>query len=297
LNVDGVVRIGQLKAMGVTASDLKMDIKARDGVLDINPMSAKLYQGTVIGSLSVNVQGIPQISLIQNLSHVDVASLGKAVANFGMLEGKGNVGVNLTLQGSTVSQLKRAMNGGFSLSLADGAIKGINIAKKIRETKSLLGAASQAISDNQDEKTDFSELKATFKVTHGIAHNDDLLMKSPLLRLTGNGDINLGEASMNYLAKATLAKTLEGQGGRDNVGGLTVPVRISGPFVELKYALDFKSMLGENAKRNVDAAKAALQQQADAEKKSLQQHVEVKKDALKSQLQDKLKSGLNGLFQ
>ena len=75
---------------------------------------------------------------------------------------------------------------------------------------------------------------------------------------------------MNYTAKATLAKTLEGQGGKDTVSGITVPVRISGPFTGLKYTLDFGAMVSEAAKQKVEA----------------------KKEEGKTRLQDKLK----GLF-
>ena len=133
------------------------------------------------------------------------------------------------------------------------------------------GASAQTQSANKEEKTDFSELKATFKVNNGVAHNDDLSLKSPLLRLAGVGDIDIGNDSMNYVAKATLAKTLEGQGGKDNVGGITVPVRVSGPFTSLKYTLDFGAMIGEAAKQKVQTE-------------------------VKSKLQDQLKGGLKGLF-
>ena len=111
-------------------------------------------------------------------------------------------------------------------------------------------------------------------MNNGIAHNDDLSLKSPLLRVTGNGDIDIGHDSMNYVAKATLAKTLEGQGGKDAVGGITVPVRVSGPFADLKYTLDFGAMVGEAAK----------------------QRVEAKKEEVKTKLQDQLKGRLKGLF-
>jgi AsmA protein len=177
------------------------------------------------------------------------------------------------MQGNTVSGMKKAMNGSLSLNLTDGAIKGINIAKKLRDAQSMLGK-TQIQSANQSEKTDFSELKASFKVNNGVAHNDDLSLKSPLLRLSGNGDINVGQDSINYLAKATLARTLEGQGGRDTVGGITVPVRVSGPFSDLKYTLDFGAMVSEAAK----------------------QKVEVKKQEVKTRLQDQLKNSLKGLF-
>ena len=101
-------------------------------------------------------------------------------------------------------------------------------------------------------------------------------MKSPLLRLGGEGDINIGADSVNYLAKATLVATAAGQGGKDaaELKGLMVPVQISGPFTSLSYKLDFDAML----------------------KGAAQQKVEEKKEELKSKAQDKLKDQLKGLF-
>lgn len=273
LNLDGSLRIGQLKVANIRSSKVRLDVKARNGQVNVSPLSANLYQGSMNGSLSVNAQATPAIAINQKLTGINVAALTKDAADFDTLEGRGNVAMNLTMQGGTVSAMKKAMDGNMSLNLSDGAIKGINIAKKLRDAQGMLGKA-QTQSANQSEKTDFSELKASFNVANGVAHNDDLSMKSPLLRLTGNGDINIGNDSMNYLAKATLAKTLEGQGGRDSVGGITVPVRVSGPFSDLKYTLDFGAMVSEVAKQKVEA----------------------KKEEIKTKVQDKLKDSLKGLF-
>ncbi|MDP2695191.1 MAG: AsmA family protein [Gallionella sp.] len=277
LKLDGSLRIGALKVANIKSTNVRLDVKARNGQLNVAPLSANLYQGSMKGSVSVNAQATPSIAVNQTLSGVNVAALTRDAANFDTLEGRGNVGMSLTMQGNTVSAMKKALNGTMSLNLADGAIKGINIAKKLRDAQGMLGkggASAQTQSANKDEKTDFSELKASFKVNNGIAHNDDLSLKSPLLRVTGNGDINIGNDSMNYVAKATLAKTLEGQGGKDVVGGITVPVRVSGPFADLKYTLDFGAMVGEAAKQKIEA----------------------KKEEVKTRLQDQLKGGLKGLF-
>jgi len=147
------------------------------------------------------------------------------------------------------------MNGSISLNLVDGAIKGINIAKHLRDAKDILslgGATTQTQSADNAEKTDFSELKATFMVNKGVAHNEDLSLKSPLLRVSGSGDINIGNDSMDYLAKATLDKTLEGRGRLANVSGITLPVRVKGPFSDLRYTLDFEVMLRETAKQKIE---------------------------------------------
>ena len=275
LNLDGSLRIGALKVANVKSSQVRLDVKAHNGLVNLSPLSANLYQGSMNGSLSVNAQATPSIAINQNLSGINIAPLLKDALNLDMLEGKGNVAVNLTMQGSTVSAMKKALNGKLSLNLADGALKGIDIDKKLSAAQAMLSkgsATTQTQSASKDEKTDFKECKATFKVNNGIAHNDDLSLKSQLIRISGAGDINIGDDSIDYVAKATLVKT---QGDQ---GSITVPLRVSGPFTDLKYTLDYGAMVGEVVKQKVEAK------------------IEATKEDLKAKAQEQLKSKLKGLF-
>jgi AsmA protein len=107
-------------------------------------------------------------------------------------------------------------------------------------------------------KTDFSEMSASFVIKNGIAHNDDLQGTSPLLRLSGAGDINIPTDSIDYTLKATVVATSTGQGGKDlsDVHGLTAPVRVTGTFDNLKYTVDVAALAA-------DAAKGAVAQELE----------------------------------
>ncbi|MFZ5524674.1 MAG: AsmA family protein [Pseudomonadota bacterium] len=272
LDLDGSLRIGALKAFNVKTTQLRVDVKAVNGLVNINPLSAKLYQGSMNGSLSVNAQGTPSIAIIQNLNGVNVAPLIKDAANFDMLEGKGNVGVNLTTQGNTVGAMKKALNGSVSVNLADGAIKGINLTKLVQGIQNLSkDTKAQTLGVDKGEKTEFSEFKANFKVRNGVAHNDDLAVKSTVLRVSGNGDIDIGHDSMNYNAKAALAKTEQGRTA-------TLPVNVSGSFDALKFKVDYGALLVDVAKQRIDEKK------------------EKAKEDAKAKMQEELKKGLKGLF-
>lgn len=279
LNATGSLRIGAFKASNLKAASVRLDIEADEGKVRVSPISANLYQGTLNGSLGVDARGAaPQLTMSQKLAGVSIGPLLKDLFDKDMLDGRGNVSLDLATGGGTVTAMKKALNGGASVNLKDGAIKGINLAAMLRNAKARLGTlrGQQTVAANTAEKTDFSELTGSFKVRNGVAHNDDLSAKSPLLRLTGNGDIDIGNSSMNYLAKASVVGTLEGQGGRElsSLKGVTVPVRISGPFDRLSYTLDFNAMVGEAVK----------------------QKVEEKKEQLKSRAGEELQKGLKGLF-
>ena len=151
-----------------------------------------------------------------------------------LLDGRGDVALDVTAIGNTVSAIKQSLNGSAALNVKDGALKGINLAHSLRNAKAMVtgGARETEQAAAAGEKTDFSELSASFLIREGVAHNDDLLVKSPFLRLTGAGDINIAEGRLNYLAKATAVATSTGQGGKElaDIRGLTLPVRASGPF-------------------------------------------------------------------
>ncbi|HWN29961.1 MAG TPA: AsmA family protein [Burkholderiales bacterium] len=264
LNANGILRVGSLKAANVKAQQVRADLKAANGKLNINPLSANLYQGSANGSVSVNAAATPVISVKQDLKGINVGLLLKDAMDYDTLEGKGSVSLDVTTRGDTVTAMKKALDGKAALNLADGAVKGINIAETLRNFKAKLGAlkGQQTQAADKVQKTDFTELKASFLIKNGVAHNDDLSMKSPLLRLTGAGDINIGEDSLNYLAKASVVASSKGQGGVDlaSLKGVTIPVRISGPFKSPQYSLDFGGAVTEVVKQKAEeAVKGKLQ--------------------------------------
>jgi AsmA protein len=273
LNLNGSLRVGSLQVHQVKLEKLQLGLRAAGGKLDINPLSASLYQGTLAGSASVNANG-NQFSARQQLAGVALGPLLRDAIGKDMLEGKGNVQLDVQTTGVTVGALKKALGGTASVNLKDGAIKGINLAETFRKAKAALGAKGATEQGaNKADKTDFSEMSASFVIRGGVAHNEDLSAKSPFLRLGGAGDINIGNDSMDYLAKAAIVNTSGGQGGKDldSMKGLTVPVHLSGSFDALKYKIDFGAMLTDQVKQQV------------------QQKVQEK---VKDQLGDKLK----GLF-
>ncbi|MFA5370404.1 MAG: AsmA family protein [Sideroxydans sp.] len=271
LNLEGSLRLGVLKAANIKVSKLRMDIKAMDGVATVAPFSANLYQGNMAGKVVVDAND-STYTLDQRLMGVEIAPLLKDVLDKEIAEGKGDIGIALKASGLTISAIKQSLQGNVSVNLADGAIKGINLTKLIEGVQRLnKDSRLETMGMNQNEKTTFSEFKANFIVKNGVAHNEDLAVKSTVLRLTGNGDIDIGRDSMNYSVKAIFAKT-------DHGGTATLPVNVSGPFDALKIKVDYGALLTDMAKQKIDEKKEVLKENA------------------KSRVQDELKKGLKGLF-
>lgn len=253
LNMKGRLRIGQLAAAGLKAEKLELTVQAAGGRLELPVMKAALYGGTLDGAASVNANSY-QFTARQRLEGVNIGPLLRDVAKKDLLEGRGKVTLDVQTAGRTVPALKKALGGTAAVVFSDGAIKGINLAEALRKAKAAIGSKSAQEQQAQGgDKTDFSELTASFVIRQGVAHNEDLAAKSPFLRLSGAGDLDIGEGRMNYLAKAAVVNTTAGQGGKDLEGlaGLTVPVRISGPFEALGYRLEMGALVSDTVKQQV----------------------------------------------
>jgi uncharacterized protein involved in outer membrane biogenesis len=250
LNATGEAKIGWLKLANVKTENVDLGLKAGDGVATLSPFSANLYKGSMAGTLKVDARATPNIAFKQNMKGVSVGPLMVDAINNDMLSGTGTVNIDVTTAGNTVSALKKGLLGNASLNLADGAIKGVDIAGSIRDLKSKVNILGKKdASADKTKKTDFSELTATFDIKNGVAHNEDLAMKAPILRLAkgdSRGDIDIGNEKINYLAKPTVVKSLKGQGGADldELSGIAIPVKITGTFADPKYGMDFAAIGG-----------------------------------------------------
>lgn len=289
--VTGNIRIGALQVSKLKLAKVNAKLALAGGKLDVAPMSLNLYEGSTSGSLSVNANG-NVVALKQSLRGVSVNPLMKDLLDKDVLEGRGDVALDISARGDTVGAMKKALAGSASLALKDGAIKGINLAQSMRDIKAKLGQPDTTQQANANQKTDFSELSASFKIANGVARNDDLALKSPFIRLGGSGDIDVGASQINYLAKATVVSSGEGQGGKgaDELKGLTVPVRLTGPFDKLAYKIEWGAMLEDATKASVEAKKKELQAAADEKVKQARTQAE---EAVKDKAKDLFK-GLLG---
>lgn len=255
VNAAGTVRIGRLTAFNVKSSDLRAELKVADGRLNLAPVTARLYDGALNGSLSAQAADNAVFAIRQTLTGVAVGPLLRDAADLDRLDGKGNVNLDITTRGASVGALKKGLNGTAAINLADGAIKGVDIAGTIRGARTRVQelAGRQVQPSNKAEKTDFTELRATFKIANGVAHNNDLAMKSPLLRLGGGGTIDIGNDRLDYLLKSTLVATSQGQGGREttDLAGITIPIKITGTLDAPQWGFDFSGMVAGLAKQRV----------------------------------------------
>ncbi|HET7160478.1 MAG TPA: AsmA family protein, partial [Burkholderiales bacterium] len=118
----GTLKIGKLTLLNLQSSQVRTDVKLARGRLELAPISAQLYQGTLNGSVSAQAAETPVFTVKQALAGVAVGPLLRDAAQIDMLEGKGAVNVDLSTRGATVAALKKALNGTAAVNLSDGSV-------------------------------------------------------------------------------------------------------------------------------------------------------------------------------
>jgi len=255
INAKGTIDIGKLTISGTHSEQIHVEINATNGLINLSPMSANMYQGQYQGNVGLDARGKTlKLSLNESLKGVKVGPLLKDLTGDDKLSGIANAQAKLTGNGATMMQIKQTLSGNGNFSFTDGAVKGVNIAESIRKAKAALKGDKLPASDSPVQ-TDFSNLSGSFTATNGIFDNQDLLAMSPLLRINGAGKIDLPREGIDYGLKVSIVETSSGQGGKElaDLKGLTVPVKITGTFSNPKPSVDLASMLKEKATEEVKA--------------------------------------------
>lgn len=230
------LQAGTLRYAPYVLRDVNAQATLEAGHLLVAPLRLRAWDGSIDARLSADAgsrAAQQRLTLQATASDILIQALLKDVAQQEPLDGRGRLQLDLQTGGASTRALEQALAGSATLQLRDGAVRGINLAQRLREAKALLSLRKDANSQAQrSEKTDFSELVATFQIQHGVAENRDLNLKSPFLRVVGEGRIDLPARQLDYTVRSMLIGSAKGQGGAESnaLKGVTVPVRLSGPF-------------------------------------------------------------------
>ncbi len=212
----------------------------------------KIYDGKGEGVMRLDASS-PEPTLQAKFQFDDVSGfeLLRDAAEFDWVAGKGRVLVAVAGRGRTERQMVETLTGEAQFAFRDGALVGYNIPQIIR---GLQQGRISGLERDLAQKTDFSELTATFKITNGIAENRDLRLMSPLLRVTGTGTADMPRRTLDYTVRPKLVASLAGQGGAPSATGFELPVNITGSWDRPHVKPDFDSVL-KDPDKVLEAAK------------------------------------------
>jgi AsmA protein len=244
----GSVRLGSTRLLA-SLTQSRLVVEARE---------LQAYGGGITGNFVVNGRGGLSVGGDLAFKGLAMQPLLKDAADFDRLIAQGDLGVKFLGVGGSVAAIMASLSGSGTLTLGKGELRGLDLGGMVRTLDvNYVGEGA---------KTIFDGISGTFTMNAGILRNDDLRMGAPYLTAIGTGTVDLGARTLDYrLVPTALA-------GADGTGGLTVPLKITGPWSALKYQLDLKAL----ADQELADEKAKLKERAKAEEARIKTQLEAK---------------------
>ena len=233
--------VNQLTYNNIKIAQANLQATVKGGKLAASLTKFKLYNGAGTLNVAIDASGKTPVQRVRlSLANFDAYPFLKDAAGFESIEGTGAVSLDLSATGSSQRAMVSALSGAAKLEFADGAIRGINIAKTMRTLSTGVLSGWQ---ENAAEKTDFATLGASFKIAKGQAETSDLRLTGPLVRMAGAGNVDLVAQTLKVRVDPKLVASLEGQGGKTDLQGLGVPVIVAGPWSRPSIYPDIEGIL------------------------------------------------------
>jgi len=252
LVLDGRVHIDKLKVKNARVQDIDLKIRGRNGVLNLDPLKMRLYEGTVKSKATLDVRrNTPATKVTLQMNRVEVRPLLKDLQNKDFLEGNTRAQLALAMRGDSAEKIKQTLSGKGEFSINDGAIVGVDLASMARNVKSAFGLE---VKGGERPRTDFAELNAPFTLTNGLFETPNTTLVNPFLRLAAKGKADLVNETLDFRVKPKFVSTMEGQGGKTPQSGVAVPVIVTGTFSSPKFRPDLESLMKESLKKELPGA-------------------------------------------
>ena len=246
-------------------SRIKLTIDAGRMTAEIPELS--MYGGQGSGRLVVNARGAtPSFAGNFDVGAVRAQPLSADLLKHDNLLGVGSFKLNFTATGASQAAIMNTIDGSGGFDLADGALKGVNIAAMVRAVGEFQegfnpAALQRAVAEARGptEQTDFSEFLSDFSISNGLVNAPTIRLNGPYLAMTGNGSINLAAQTIDLRLLPKGTSTLDGQGGRS----ITVPVRIGGTFAKPTIGIDAESLARTGLQRTLQNVLSGREKKED----------------------------------
>lgn len=258
-DMSGDIKAGQVIMNRLQIDNINTKINQQQGYLKIEPIKGDAYDGKYLGHIHIDARrangNSPLISVNESLTNVNIDPVIKIITGKEALSGTGNVSAVLNTRGQSIAALKKALNGEVKLSLIDGAIKTVSMAKTILDSYSQHTNKSKATPRDGKDGTPFTNMKSSFQVRNGVMHSNDLVINTPLPPLPlirGKGSINLNSNTLEYTFKTTANKELVSLIRQSkSLIGVQIPIDCIGNLAKPSCKVNWDKILSQLLKKEI----------------------------------------------
>ena len=246
----GTLNAGTLIAKPVVLTNLKAKCLLDHGVIQLNPVSSELFDGTQSGSIQADMRAAnTSYSLKTKLAGVDVNKLLTATSSQQTLSGTLASDADLKFVQPPGGEIAPTMNGDVTFNVVNGRVKNMNMLNELAKIGKFVNVPAPGASG-----TDLKKLTGTLHIVNGIANTNDLVAILDSGSLSAKGSINLVNQALDLRMTAILANQLSQSVGGSQIGGylntalankkgeVVIPVIVTGTLANPIFAPDAESM-------------------------------------------------------
>ena len=245
LQAQGSFALGAARAAGIDFTNLTVTVDMKDKITHLHPLEAQLYGGRYSGDLQYDARAAtPRISMDEHLAGVDVAQLVADTRAKGRVSGKANIEIKATARGAGADDILKSLNGHCAASLTNGAIEGLDVGYELALAQALLNKQTSTTTANT-HKTAFQAFSASAQIADGIATTRDLAISTAVLKVAGQGTINLPTSAVDMTLLTSVLKT-------SGATAVQVPLKVTGTYTSPSVKPDLTGLVKEQIKQKAE---------------------------------------------
>lgn len=242
LTAQGTFTLGAAHAAGLDFSKLGVTVQMKDKVTHLYPLEAQLYGGRYSGNITYDARAaVPRISMDEHLTNVDISQLVANTKGKGRIVGRATVNIKGTAAGADADGITKSLNGSFDANLANGALSGVDLGYEIALAQALLNKQTSTTVANTHQ-TGFDAFKVSAQIANGIATTHDLVISSAVLKVTGQGTLNVPTSGIDLRLITSFMKGA-GQSAVD------IPLNVTGSYTSPSVKPDLTALAKDQLKQ------------------------------------------------
>ena len=211
VDLEGVLDVETATLDGIELNRLHIASNIENDIVNANPITVLVSDGEVKAAMRLDAREMPAVSLVAEMRQLDAnASINPLLKNIigdeaPDIKGLVNADANLKARGSGLSALMASAQGTIKLNMDKVIIQGIDfdhasqsVVVDYAERNNFRVSRTFNQEYVPDATTEFSSLSATFKVSKGKLINNDLLLASDKVNVTGSGSIDFINTKLDY---------------------------------------------------------------------------------------------------
>lgn len=323
LNVDFSAFVGDILVKNLKINNLDFAVKAKNGLVKMDKLNAKLYEGSFKSKLVVDASKTPvEISINEDLNNIQLKPILKDLNKKEMLTGAINLKGGYFTKGNSMNEWKGNLSGQGLLTVNKGAFIGTNVPKLICLAGSTLSKKPSSKKD-WSKNTEFNKLVADVKIKKGLINNNANISIDGL-EVTGKGFYSLPVSDFAYnlgirllqdadqaschindqMTKIRWPLICQGSlAGEKKDWGCFIDVATLGTDLakvyladEIKQAKQVAEKAKQEAKKEVEKAKQQVQKEVEKTQKQVEDKIQKETEKLQEEGKKAIQDAFKGLF-